>query len=150
MARSLIFSIFLVLVLLVPNLNASEPDWPELQSYLDVTEEGLQMIEAPLSEIENLQSQREQASIEVEQDLTQREMRLEQKEKLSNERGLALNEREKDLDFQEILFNDMANDLGKANRKLESGWKWLFGSLVVGIVIGILTDRFVLAPIFKN
>jgi hypothetical protein len=162
--RVLILSIFLVLVLFAPNLNASELDSLELQKYLDesllgtqMSDEGLLMIEAPLNEIDNLQLQKEQRLLEIAkdlqgtaQDLTQRELNLVLKETLSNVREQGLNEREKvidsrekDLNLQSIIFEDTLKDLARANHKLENSWKWLLGSLIVGATIGIATDEFI-------
>jgi len=64
---------------------------------LRMIEEGLQMIELPLSEIGNSQAQRERRLIETEGELDLRESRSTQREKALNERELGLNGRELDL-----------------------------------------------------
>ena len=122
LVRNLICLICLVSVLSIPVWSEtsppSEPDWPELTTYLDVIDSGLNMTESASDEIETSQQQREQLLIETEQSLDGRENSLSQREVLLDEREQGLNEQEQDLQERESLYGVMQTDLDTATTEI--------------------------------
>ena len=120
----------------------SEPDWPELMTYLDVIDSGLSMTESASSEIETSQQQREQLLIETEQSLDEREDSLSQREVLLDEREQGLNGQEQDLQQRESSYGDMQMSLDAANERLDEQKirKWFFIA-GAGVVFGYLGYR---------
>jgi len=107
--------------------SESAPDWLELRSNLDEIEDGLRMIELPLSEIERRLIERERELSETEQRLLLREQ--------------ALSEREQGLSVRESFYAGMEVDLEAAKNRLRRSRWWAAGALVLGIAIGYMAHR---------
>ena len=150
--RNLICLICLVSVLSIPVWSEtsplSEPDWPELTTYLNEIASGLNMTESASDEIETSQQQREQLLIETEQSLDGRENSLSQREMLLDEREQGLNEQEQDLQQRESLYSGIQTDLDAANteirrQKIRSVVWLILAAVAAGVTgygIGRLTD----------
>lgn len=147
--RALILSTYLALGLLLPawgqTSNESAPDWPELENRLNEIDSGLQMTEAPLSEIESYFGSESERLAYEKDELSKERERLRQEKSSLDLREQELNEREADLKRRESGLADMQADLDRANKKLKrarvGGILAALGAAAAGGFIGWLAGR---------
>jgi LPS O-antigen subunit length determinant protein (WzzB/FepE family) len=135
LARSSICLILAVWLLTVPVWSEtsalSEPDWPELMSYLEEIRAGLNMTDLPFSEIGNYFSSESDRLNEEKTELQSEKQRLQQEKNNLEKRESGLNAREQDLDARQSLYDGMQKDLQVANDDLKrmKKWGWIITAL---------------------
>ncbi len=142
-------SIFLICLALVLPISASarpcdgsEPDWPELMSYLDEIGSAFKNVtESSGPESERLKQERLELQKEKDASALEKSELTNERQNLSEERK-RLDAEKQDSKKRELLYGDIGKDLAKANKKLKRGWVWLLIAAVIGAAADRVVDHF--------
>ena len=121
--------------------NPSEPEWPELLSYLDEIGSAFQNVTASSGpESERLKEERQELENEKAASALERSEIANEKQNLSEERK-RLDAEKLDSQRRELLYAGIGKDLAKANKKLKHGWIWLLIAALAGAAADRLADH---------